>query len=103
MFKDKTLNTLATHDEEERCSSISTKIWTGNLTQPGGQTFDLATSMPTHILTGAHDWRLSARGWQCIPHASAHTHTNPGHNGMYQDTHRNTHVSHRAASPEVLR
>ena len=30
--------------------------------------------MPTHILTGAHDWRLSARGWH-VYHMPLNTHT----------------------------
>lgn len=36
----------------------------------------------------------------CISNASWHKHTNPGRDCMYQDTHRNTHVSHRATLPK---
>ena len=38
----------------------------------------------------------------CASHASGHKHTNPGRHCVYQDTHRNTQMSHRATSPKRL-
>lgn len=38
---------------------------------------------------------------RCISNASWHKNMNPGHDCMYQDTHRNTQTPHRATSPEM--